>query len=517
MELGFKVDAGPLNQIGVQLLGIDTAVHLATGAYGWWAAKRTARSLQQVLLSRNASLATVTNYNFPEYQKRLSGYTSYGAARQPGGRFTSIRLPKASTSVSQDAGMCCLRAVTNALSCFLDEATTTDIVMAVLPANMIHYDQDGVVFEKDSPLHMATSEFVKAVANEESISLARESLLRNLDSKSLRISSASRADVKAGERIDLYGVESLLAWVTISSAKRDADVYPTRSFLVWAIAFVISDLGFDIEVSPTAITTAEQYHAFVKNNHSLSAPTVYFVGASVGPTDPQNIPHHEIGVVPKYRYIPISAIPTLELGKYFLIKESQKEKLVFMWKHTFEHVQTYLKELPHIQEMMGLSGPLTASIKTATQAERATKSKGLSQYQRRGLVERSNFWSRSSPESLEALLSPLISHFIPFGCHDCKYQNESDHPVKNCWSDAPSEMEGVYSKYNEYHNEHHNEVPRVFFNAMLLATSYAIACLFLRDGDSPATIDTEVVYRPSRAKSLGNFFELKGWCENMLA
>ena len=52
---------------------------------------------------------------------------------------------------------------------------------------------------------------------------------------------------------------------------------------------------------------------------------------------------------------------------------------------------------------------------------------------------------------------------------------------------------------------------------MLLATSYAIACLFLRDGDSSATIDTEVVYRPSRAKSLGNCFELKGWCENMLS
>ena len=80
---------------------------------------------------------------------------------------------------------------------------------------------------------------------------------------------------------------------------------------------IISDLGFDIEVSPTAITTTGQYHAFVKSNHSLSAPTVYFVGASVGPTDPQHIPHHEIQVVPKYRYIPISAIPTLEHGKYF--------------------------------------------------------------------------------------------------------------------------------------------------------------------------------------------------------
>ena len=147
MELGFKGDAGPLNQIGVQLFSIDTAVHLATGASGWWAAKRTARSLQQVLLPRNASLGTVTSFNFPECQKRLSGFTLYGAARQPGGRFSSIRLPKASTSVSQDAGMCCLRAVTSALLCFLDEATTTDILMAVLSANMIHYDQDGVVFE----------------------------------------------------------------------------------------------------------------------------------------------------------------------------------------------------------------------------------------------------------------------------------------------------------------------------------------------------------------------------------
>lgn len=510
MELGFKANAGPLNQIDVQLFSIETAVHLAVGVHGWWTGKARVESLQQLLLSRNASLAAVASFSLHAYEVERSKHTSYGAARQPGGRFISIRLPKASTSSSKDPGVCCLRAVTTALLCFLDEETTGAILVAVLPGNFLHYEQEDVIFEKDGPLHPAVHHFVKAVAGEESISRARESILHNLDSHSQRVSTASRADIQKGESIDLNEVESLLAWVSVSFARRDTQVYPTRSFLVWAIAFVLADLGFEIEVSTTAITTIEHYAAFVENNTSLSAPTVYFVGASVGPTDPRHVPGHEVQVVPRHRYIPIHTIPAVELRKHLLTEELHKERLISIWKDTFEYVQDYLTGLPHIQKMMGLSDPSPTRARNGAEGEGITKPKVLSRYQKRGISERSRFWTRSSPESLEALLSPLICKFLPTECPDCTSLWDSDRPVDSCWSDEDSEPEeGISSN--------HNERPRLHLNAILLATSYAIACLFLRDGDSSATLDTEVVFRPSRAKSIGNCFEFGDWCENMMS
>lgn len=278
---------------------------------------------------------------------------------------------------------------------------------------------------------------------------------------------------------------------------------------MWAIAFVLADLGFEIEVSTTAITTTEQYSDHVKKNDSLSAPTVYFVGASVGPTDPQHVPRHEVQVVPKYRYIPIHAIPAVELRNHLLTEELRKERVSLIWKNTFEHVQRYLTDLPHIRDMTGLSGPSITSTRTAAQGERATKPKVLSQYQRRGILERSRFWTRPSPESLEALLSPLISKFLPGDCPDCTSLWDSDHSVDSCWSDESLELEGVSSTHNQH--------PRLFLNAILLATRYAIACLFLRDGDSSAATDTEVVFRPSRVESVGTCFEFRDWCENMMS
>ena len=110
---------------------------------------------------------------------------------------------------------------------------------------------------------------------------------------------------------------------------------------------------------------------------------------------------------------------------------------------------------------------------------------------------------------MEALLLPLIARFIDKECPDCTSLYESDHTVDSCWSDESSEIEGSSSN--------HNQKPRLFLNAILLATSYAIACLFLRDGDFPGTLDTELVFTPSGAGSLGSCFEIKEWCETMLS
>lgn len=468
MEIGIQTKAGPLSQIGVQLFSVETAWHLAVGLHGWWTAKARAESLQYVLSSRNASLVAVQTFSLRAYETKESDFPAHGAARQPGGRFISIILPRASTRLAKvssvakkDPGLCCLRAVATALLCFLDEVTTGTILASVLPQYFLHYEQEDVELEKDGPLLPAVQHFVEAVANEESISLARETMLRRLDSQSEQVSSASRADITTGESIDVNEVESLLAWVSVSFTKRNAHVYPTRSFLVWAIAFILEDLGFEIEVSRTVITTKQQYVAFVEKNISASAPTVYFVATSVGPTDPRHVPGEDIQVLPRYRYIPIHAIPAVELRRHLLKEQFAKDKVMLAWKSTFQHVQASMTEMPHIREMMGL---LEVTSESRAEPGKGTKRPNtLSPYQHKGIMERSRFWTRSSPESLETLLLPMISKFIPEDCPDCVKLWSSDHPVDSCWSDQSLESEGVPSTHNEY--------PRLCLNAILLATS----------------------------------------------
>ena len=59
-------------------------------------------------------------------------------------------------------------------------------------------------------------------------------------------------------------------------------VYPTRSFLVWAVASALSTLGFNVDASSVPVVTEHQYKSIFNNEVDMR---VYFVGASVGKTD----------------------------------------------------------------------------------------------------------------------------------------------------------------------------------------------------------------------------------------
>jgi hypothetical protein len=68
MELGFSVSrAGPLSQISVQLLTLDTAVHLATGAYGWWKARERSASFADLIAIDGGHLVSTSSFNLVQY------------------------------------------------------------------------------------------------------------------------------------------------------------------------------------------------------------------------------------------------------------------------------------------------------------------------------------------------------------------------------------------------------------------------------------------------------------------
>ena len=68
MDLGFSVNKGPLSQINLSIISFDAAVHLATGAYGWWKARSRSQLLTEVLESAHGQLSASTTFNRNIYE-----------------------------------------------------------------------------------------------------------------------------------------------------------------------------------------------------------------------------------------------------------------------------------------------------------------------------------------------------------------------------------------------------------------------------------------------------------------
>jgi hypothetical protein len=73
MELGFNVrNAGPLSQVSFHIISLDTAVYLATGAYGWWKARERSKSLIKLLEFGTGKLISPSSFNLPQYASSRS-------------------------------------------------------------------------------------------------------------------------------------------------------------------------------------------------------------------------------------------------------------------------------------------------------------------------------------------------------------------------------------------------------------------------------------------------------------
>ena len=99
MELGFSIrHAGPLSQIGFHVISLDTALHLATGLYGWWKARERATSLIELLAVDAGKLISTSSFNLNQYAESRTMGLMHGLVSQ-NGTLHEVPLPKASTAV----------------------------------------------------------------------------------------------------------------------------------------------------------------------------------------------------------------------------------------------------------------------------------------------------------------------------------------------------------------------------------------------------------------------------------
>ena len=347
MDLGFSISgAGPLTQMSVPIMSLDTAVYLAIGTYGWWKAREQGQSLDGVIHAKGGSLVPPSTFDRPSYQRRRQKEVIKGIARVPGGKLLSFVLPKASTAMEGDSGLQCLRALISSLLVFYrNQEVVLNILRKVVPDYLINQDQEGKRVDVDGPLLLAMRHYVKSVAKEEEGSSLSKELLDRVDAGLGGMSGASAQDLlkcNADGILETPLVVGLLRWTLTPVLKRDRYCYPTRSLQIWAMARVLSDMGFQIVPSLHAVLTTDDYEAHV-SNPKTSAPSVILVCKSVGATDSGlrlgDTKSLEV-VAPVTRIVSIESIPWIEFRHVSAYKgKMTTEFLAKLWTESFTHAQ----------------------------------------------------------------------------------------------------------------------------------------------------------------------------------
>ena len=293
MSLAINIDAGPLSQIGLEIASVTTAVQLATGAYGWYKARERSQSLNQLLSSSGGELVTTSAFNINTYKSvRTRCGPMYGAAVQDR-TIHSVKLPKADTSIPDHPGLACLRALTAGLLSLCGLEATTAVLQDVIPTSLIQYHQEDKEIEIEGSVLAGLKQWVAAVATEEDSNPFRKATLeavRERHSKFTEVPLNEISDLEFIEVSDLNLLIGFVRWALMPLHSRPMNKYPTRSLMVWTMAFILSELGFSIQASTVAVRKTSSYED--KMNSSLRFPfhpTVFLVLANAGETDPMMV------------------------------------------------------------------------------------------------------------------------------------------------------------------------------------------------------------------------------------
>jgi hypothetical protein len=345
MELAFNVNAGPLAQIGIQILTLDTAVQLAIGAYGWYKARERSHSLTQLLSARGGSLISTSSFNKDVYNRNRQHQGQVLGIIVQNGAVVSTELPKASTAINEHAGQACLRALSTGILCFYNVDATTSILSELIPFALLQLEQEDAVVNMEGPLFNGLKQYVSAIAVEEDSSTYRTHLLHVASNHQAQFTSVALNEILAcdsTEVIESHLVIGCLKWMLTPLHKRDFLQYPTRSLRVWALASIMGQLGFEIAASAEVVTTKEDYsRATNVNQYVAGFPEVVLVTANIGETDyfaSSEVPaSSEFDLRPQI--IAVRAIPWLAFRH---LRGSNRrvnsQYLVDVWTYTYNYV-----------------------------------------------------------------------------------------------------------------------------------------------------------------------------------
>ena len=474
MDVQFNVpNAGPLTAVSLHLLSFRTAVHLATGAVGWWKARERTRSFSECISANKAVLVGTTSFNSKIYkEKRNQGFIQGLVVEQGCLQIAQGRIE--TTAVARDFGVNCLRALTTGLLCFYGIKSTTTILSDIIPFGLIQVDQEDDVLEFTGPLLTSLTEFVTAVVIEEDCNSFRKHLLQKASDSQNNLREATVQDIlqcepPIGEQ-DMHLVIGLLRWIAMPRFRRSTPNYPTRSLRVWLLAVIMQELGFETTISLECVTTSSDYADFVSNPRG---PREFFdvilVTASVGLTDPmmlKGMVTQSIDIRPQ-----ITTLGGLPYTAFSRLQEihsrSELGHLVDIWRVSFQSAQKAV-QLPVV------TGDRLVWLEAVSEGTKATRERHRSL---------SHIWS----PHLAMILGPPMTDFVPSSL------------MLESWS--AENIEGYFELEGRGEGMFAEEVRANAFKlrAIISGTIYGIAAMSLIPNSSQANSQefVEVAFQPN--------------------
>jgi hypothetical protein len=290
MSLSFSVNAGPLSQVGIEIFSIQTAVELATGAYGWFKATERSKSLAQILSVSGGELVSASSFNYNFYRDLGTQHGMMQGVVVQNRAMLRTPLPKASTAIPDHTGIACLRALTAGILCFSNPDTAIAILQDLIPYALVQLHQEDAVLEIEGPLLSSLKQWVSTIALEEDGNNFRDYLLREAAAQESRLTGAPLDEVMEADQTDTdetAHIIGVLRWILTPSHKRDFRQYPTRSLRVWTTASIMGKLGFDVYAAPAIVRTADEYNRVINISHHFGqSPDVFLVVTTGQDTDP---------------------------------------------------------------------------------------------------------------------------------------------------------------------------------------------------------------------------------------
>lgn len=119
--------------MGVDIILLDRAYHLAVGAFGWFKSSSRSSALLDIIALRGGSLMACSTFSGDAYLVSRQRESMVRGVLVQNNIIKSIDLPKASTALNNDSGQICLRALTTGLLAFFDPEITVSMLQDLIP------------------------------------------------------------------------------------------------------------------------------------------------------------------------------------------------------------------------------------------------------------------------------------------------------------------------------------------------------------------------------------------------
>ncbi len=240
----------------------------------------------------------------------------------------------------------------------------TSVLKEVLPHYLSNHELEGDIIELQGACIAALSQYVITISREEDVDSLPGRLQDHVDSQLKRVTDATLFELQSSQKVDVAQVIGLLRWILTPLHSRQSSVYFTKSAKVWALALVLSEVGFEIEARRKAIraTYSTDRHDAAMQADYRDVPEVILVLSPGWPTDigacaPMAGDNAEIRPPP--RVIPIRAVPAVGFSELVLqVPHLDAASLETAFFETFAHVQRCLKSRPWFCLAAGLQDRL---------------------------------------------------------------------------------------------------------------------------------------------------------------